>query len=129
MDNLKLFALTFATYGTTENYSSAMRMEFGVDKCAVIYVKRREIVECVGTQISNSTNLRTFSTFETYKYSGMSGVLGSNVTHVKQSLKGRFVRCLTKVLTVFVCLLSDRNKVRAFSGIDALIQHTQMDSE
>ena len=88
-------------------------MEFGVDKCAVMHVKRGEIVESVRTQLSDSINLRSLSATETYKYLGMSEALGINVADMKQSLKERFFGRLKKV---FNSLLAGGNKVRAFNG-------------
>ncbi|KAJ8723807.1 hypothetical protein PYW07_007787 [Mythimna separata] len=97
----------------TETFSSAIRMEFGVDKCAVMHVKRGEVVESVGIQLSDSINLRSLSPTETYKYLGMSEALGINATDMKQSLRERFFGRLKKV---FNSLLSGGNKVRAFNG-------------
>ena len=85
-----------------------------------MHVKRGEIVESVGTQLSDSTNLRALSVSETYKYLGMSEALGINVTDMKQSLKERFFGRLKKVLN---SLLSGGNKVRAFNT-----SATQLDS-
>ena len=47
MDDLKLFAPNklrlMKLMKVTETFSSAIRMEFGVYKCAAMYVKRSEI--------------------------------------------------------------------------------------
>ena len=88
-------------------------MEFGVDKCAVMHVKRGEIMESEGIQLSDSINLRSLSSSETYKYLGMSEALGIDIPDVKQSLRERFFGRLKKVLN---SLLSGGNKVRAFNG-------------
>ncbi|KAJ8736966.1 hypothetical protein PYW07_000237 [Mythimna separata] len=117
MDDLKLFAPNnlqlMELLKITETFSSAIRMEFGVDKCAVMHVKRGEIVESVGTQLSDSIHLRSLCSTETYKYLGMSEALGINAADVKRSLKERFFGRLNKVLN---SLLSGGNKVRAFNG-------------
>ncbi|XP_022814502.1 uncharacterized protein LOC111348202 [Spodoptera litura] len=117
MDDLKLFAPNnlhlMRLLNVTETFSNAIRMEFGVDKCAVLHVKRGEIVESDGTQNSDSTSFRPLSSTETYKYLGMSEALGIDVTVMKQSLRERFFGRLKKVLN---SLLSGGNKVRAYNG-------------
>ena len=117
MDDLKLFAPNnfqlMKLLKVTETFSDAIRMEFGVDKCAVMHVKRGEIMESVGIQLSDSIHLRSLSSTETYKYLGMSEALGINASDVKQSLRERFFGRLNKVLN---SLLSGGNKVRAFNG-------------
>lgn len=117
MDDLKLFGPNnlhlMRLLNVTETFSNAIRMEFGVDKCAVLHVKRGEIVESDGTQNSDSTSFRPLSSTETYKYLGMSEALGIDVTVMKQSLRERFFDRLKKVLN---SLLSGGNKVRAYNG-------------
>ena len=53
MDDLKLFAPNnlqlMELLKVTETFSSAIKMEYDVDKCAVMHVKQGEIVESVGT--------------------------------------------------------------------------------
>ncbi|PZC70922.1 hypothetical protein B5X24_HaOG214608 [Helicoverpa armigera] len=97
----------------TETFSSCIRMEFGVDKCAVMHVKRGGIVKSEEVQLSDSINLRSLSANDTYKYLGMAEGLGINVAVMKQSLRERFFGRLNKVLK---SSLSGGNKVRAFNG-------------
>ncbi|RVE44451.1 hypothetical protein evm_010855 [Chilo suppressalis] len=88
-------------------------MEFGVDKCAVMHVKRGKVVNSTNLQFSETITLKSLSVTETYKYLGMSQSLGLTDGDVKQALKERFFWRLTKVLN---CLLSGANKVRAFNA-------------
>nr|XP_026484151.1 uncharacterized protein LOC113392088 [Vanessa tameamea] len=117
MDDLKLFAPSgsqlMELLKVTETFSNSIGMEFGVDKCAVMHVKRGEIMESDGLQLSDSINFRSLSANESYKYLGVSEALGINVTDMKQSLQERFFGRLKKVLK---SLLSGGNKVRAFNG-------------
>ncbi|RVE41550.1 hypothetical protein evm_013800, partial [Chilo suppressalis] len=117
MDDLKLFAPTklqlMELLKVTETFSKDINMEFGVDKCAVMHVKRGEIVESDGLQLSDSINIRSLSADETYKYLGMSEGLGINGADMKQSVQERFFGRLNKVLK---SVLSGGNKVRAFNG-------------
>ncbi|MBF2463456.1 hypothetical protein ICI39_14075, partial [Listeria welshimeri] len=117
MDDLKLFAPSCSQLmellKVTETFSNSIRMEFGVDKCAVMHVERGGIVESDGIQLSDSINFRSLSANESYKYLGMSEALGINGNDMKQSLRERFFGRLKKVLK---SLLSGGNKVRAFNG-------------
>ena len=61
-----------------------------------MYIKRREIMEFEGLQLSDSIHLRSLSSSKTYKYLGMSEALGINITDMKQSLKERFFGRLRK---------------------------------
>ncbi|CAB3260828.1 unnamed protein product [Arctia plantaginis] len=117
MDDLKLLAsnklqLT-KLLKVTENFSNSIKMEFGVDKCAVMYVKKGVIVESEGIELLDSTKLRSLSATETYKYLGISQSLGIPESNMKQTLQERFFGRLKKVLK---SLLSGGNKVRACNG-------------
>uniref|UniRef100_A0A2H1WHZ3 SFRICE_018216 n=1 Tax=Spodoptera frugiperda TaxID=7108 RepID=A0A2H1WHZ3_SPOFR len=94
-------------------YDTSIRMEFGVDKCAVMHVKRGGIMESEGLELSDFTKLRALSANDTYKYLGMSEGLGINGPDMKQSLRERFFGRLNKVLK---SSLSGGNKVRAYNG-------------
>ena len=117
MDDLKLFAQTDSQLidllRVTENFSNSIRMEFGVDKCAVVHVKQGRMVESEGIQLSDSINLRSLLITETYKYLGMSQALNISEADMKQSLQDRFFGRLKKVLN---SLLTGGNKVRACNG-------------
>ena len=117
MDDLKLFAQSNSQLTgllkVTENFSSSIRMEFGMDKCAVMHVKQGRIVESDSNKLSDSTQLRSLLGTDTYKYLGISQALNINETEVKQSLKERFFGRLKKVLN---SLLSGGNKVRAYNS-------------
>ncbi|CAB3261268.1 unnamed protein product [Arctia plantaginis] len=116
MDDLKLLAPTelqlSALLKVTENFSNSIKMEFGVDKCAVMYVKKGEIVESEGIELSDSTKLRSLSATETYKYFGISQSLGIPESDMKETLQERFFGRLKKVLK---SLLSGGNKAQPSS--------------
>ncbi|XP_063825313.1 uncharacterized protein LOC135074861 [Ostrinia nubilalis] len=117
MDDLKLFAPKrqdlVKLLKTTQVFSNAIRMEFGVDKCAVLHVERGKVVNSPNLQLSETMTLKSLSETETYKYLGMSESLGISVEDIKKSVKERFCSRLTKVLN---SLLSGGNKARAFNG-------------
>lgn len=78
-----------------------------------MYVKRGEIVESEGLQLSDSIKLTALSATKLYKYLGMSQALYISETAMKQALRERFFSRLKKVLK---SLLSGGNKVRAYNG-------------
>ncbi|KAG6446382.1 hypothetical protein O3G_MSEX004456 [Manduca sexta] len=135
MDDLKLFASKqtelIELLKITEKFSNSINMEFGVDKCAVIHVKRGEVVVSDDIQISETVRLKSLSETETYKYLGMPEALGIISADVKQSVRERFFGRLRKILYSF---LSGGNKIRAFNGwgyacTHVLFWYTQMDSD
>lgn len=117
MDDLKLFTPKhqdlIALLNITETFSNAIKMEFGVDKCAVMRVQRGKVVNSPNLQLSERVSLKSLSETDTYKYLGMAESLGVSVGDVKQTVKERFFCRLKKVLN---SLLSGGNKTRAFNG-------------
>ncbi|KAJ0182259.1 hypothetical protein K1T71_001628 [Dendrolimus kikuchii] len=117
MDDLKLFASNepdlIELLKTTERFSKSINMEFGIEKCAVMHVRRGKVVNSPNLQLSENISLKSLSETETYKYLGMSESLGIADADVKQTVKDRFFCRLRKVLT---SLLSGGNKVRAFNS-------------
>ncbi|CAB3227168.1 unnamed protein product [Arctia plantaginis] len=115
MDDLKLFAssssILMNLLEITKTFSKCIRMEFGVDKCAIMHVKRGRVVESDRLELSDSTHFTCLSANETYKYLGMSQALGVNELNMKQSLQERFFSRLKKVLN---SLLSGGNKKSSY---------------
>jgi hypothetical protein len=98
---------------TTEVFGSAIKMEFGVDECAVMHVQRGKVINSTNLHLSETMSLKSISEAETYKYLGMSQSLGIEVEGVKRAMKERFFCRLTKVLN---SLWSCGNKVSAFNA-------------
>ncbi|KAJ0170136.1 hypothetical protein K1T71_014064 [Dendrolimus kikuchii] len=117
MDDLKLFASKkhdlLELLNLTKTFSSSIGMEFGVDKCAVMYVQRGRIINSNGLELSEGMCFKTLSEDETYKYLGISQSLGIVDEDMKQLVTVRFFSRLKKVLN---CLLSGGNKIRAFNS-------------
>ncbi|CAB0030643.1 unnamed protein product, partial [Trichogramma brassicae] len=117
MDDLKLYAPKrpdlVKLLKITEDFSNSIRMEFGVDKCAVMHVQRGKVVNATNLHLSETISLRSLQESETYKYLGMSQSLSIEDGNIKQTIKGRFFCRLTKVLK---SLLSGGNKARAFNA-------------
>ena len=117
MDDLKLFAPKsqdlIKLLKTTEAFSNGIKMEFGVDKCAVMHVQRGKVANSTNLQLSETITLKSLSEAETYKYLGMSQSLGIVDSDIKQAVSERFFCRVTKVLN---SLLSGGNKIRALNA-------------
>lgn len=117
MDDLKLFARNkielIDLLKITESFSKSIKMEFGIDKCAVLHVKKGKILVSERLELSDTTHLQSLSETETYKYLGISENLGIHEADMKQTFRARFLSRLKKVLN---SLLSGGNKVRAYNG-------------
>ncbi|XP_045535408.1 uncharacterized protein LOC106709986 [Papilio machaon] len=117
MDDLKLYASKKSDLMTllkiTDDFSRAIGMTFGVDKCAVINVQKGKVVASENLQLTQDVALVSLSENESYKYLGMSEALGINDKGMKQLVKERFFCRLKKVLK---SLLSGGNKCRAFNS-------------
>lgn len=117
MDDLKLYAPHAAglrrLLDITCDFSSRIRMELGVDKCAVLHVERGRIVASDRVPVTDGVSLRALSEGETYRYLGMSQNIGIDVADVKQAACDVFCGRLAKLCNTF---LSGVNKARAFNG-------------
>ena len=56
---------------TVRIYSQDIGMEFGIEKCALIVMKRGKQVMAEGVELPNQVVIRTLRGKETYKYSGI----------------------------------------------------------
>lgn len=116
MDDLKLFSPNAQRLGEllkiTEDFSNSIRMELGVDKCAIMHVERGHVVRSEGVNVG-SNRIKSLSETETYRYLGMSQTIGVCEADVKQAVCEVFYDRLTKVLD---CFLSGGNKVRAYNA-------------
>nr|XP_034834220.1 uncharacterized protein LOC117990836 [Maniola hyperantus] len=87
MDDLKLLAPNATRLqellNVTTDFSNSIRMELGLDKCAVMHVERGQVTHSAEMSLEPST-IRTLSEAESYRYLGMSQSLGVKETDVKQ---------------------------------------------
>nr|XP_034830874.1 uncharacterized protein LOC117987910 [Maniola hyperantus] len=79
MDDLKLLAPNATRLqellNVTTDFSNSIRMELGLDKCAVMHVERGQVTHSAEMSLEPST-IRTLSEAESYRYLGMSQSLG-----------------------------------------------------
>ena len=75
MNNIKLFAKNEkeleALLQTVTIYSQDIRMEFGIEKCAMIVMKSSKWHMTEGVELPNQVVIRTLGEKETYKYLGI----------------------------------------------------------
>ncbi|CAH2094527.1 unnamed protein product [Euphydryas editha] len=116
MDDLKLLAPNPARLmellKITTEFSGSIRMQLGVDKCAVVHVDRGQVTQSAEISLELS-NFKTLSEAESYRYLGMSQCIGVQEVDMKQAVCEVFFGRLTKVLRSY---LSGANKVRAYNG-------------
>lgn len=102
MDDLKLYARNAEELkkllSIVESFSQAIRMEMGVEKCAVIHVKRGRIIEGEKMILTNEEALPHLEPHESYKYLGIQQALEIRTKDVKSSLKEKLLRRLRLVL-------------------------------
>ena len=74
MNDIKLFAKNEKELETQIHavriYSQDIRMEFGIEKCAMLVMKSRKRYFMDGVKLQNQDKIRTFGEKETFKYLG-----------------------------------------------------------
>lgn len=102
MDDLKLFGKSKkdleSLMNTVRIYSNDMRMEFGIEKCAVVMLKRGKLSESDDLVIDNYDPIRSINGNSSYKYLGI--LEGEDVKHqaMKDSTTTEYFRRVRKVL-------------------------------
>ena len=72
MDDLKLYTKTSnqldSLIQTVRIFSSDIGMKFGIEKCAVLIIKRGKMTQSKGITLPDDTNIRSLKEGEGYKY-------------------------------------------------------------
>ena len=75
MDDLKLYAKSEETLDslvqTVRVFSKDIGMQFGLDKCAALTMKRGRIVKSGGIEFPNDKKIRSLEQDSSYKYLGI----------------------------------------------------------
>ncbi|XP_015189702.1 PREDICTED: uncharacterized protein LOC107073527 [Polistes dominula] len=119
VDDRKLYAATETQLNTllkiTENFTSDIKMQFGIDKCKTTHIERGQwITDDTQRTLQNET-LQNLEKHETYKYLGFEQNTKINHTEIKKYLQKQYNQRLTKILKT---KLNSKNLVKA-------INHTQ----
>ena len=102
MDDLKLYGKTRneleSLMNTVRIFSNDIKMEFGLDKCATLSVKRGKVISTEGIRLPDGNTVRSLQPNETYKYLGILQAEDIKHKEVKQSVRGEYIRRVRKVL-------------------------------
>ena len=102
MDDLKLYAKTEeildSLVQTVRVFSKDIGMQFGLDKCAVLTMKRGRVVKSDGIELPNDKKIRSLEQDDSYKYLG---ILQSNEIQrkeMKDKVGKEYKRRIRKIL-------------------------------
>ncbi|XP_044748928.1 uncharacterized protein LOC123309723 [Coccinella septempunctata] len=79
-------------------FSKDIGMELGIDKCAVVHVKRGRVQEGTGLSVMEDLTIPQLGKQESYKYLGVQQALDIKTTEMKNTYKEKFLNRLKKVL-------------------------------
>uniref|UniRef100_H3AYE9 Reverse transcriptase domain-containing protein n=1 Tax=Latimeria chalumnae TaxID=7897 RepID=H3AYE9_LATCH len=114
MDDLKLYGKLEKELDcllhTTRIFSEDIKMEFGMEKCATVVMKRGKLTESKGMHLSSGQN-RHLEEGEAYKYLGVLEL--DNIQHkMNEKIKAKYNRRVRKILK---SKLSGENMIRAIN--------------
>ena len=95
-DDIKLFAKSEKELETLTQtvgiYSQDIRMEFSIEKCAMLVMKSGERHFTDGMELTNQDKIRTFGEKETYKYLGILKADTIKQEKMKEKIKKEYFR-------------------------------------
>lgn len=102
MDDLKLFAANREEMRRlleiVSSFSQTIGMEMGLDKCAVLDVKRGRVAEGPEIKLWNESKISCLGPQETYKYLGIQQALDIKTPEVKDNFKTKYFARLRSLL-------------------------------
>ncbi|XP_044755067.1 uncharacterized protein LOC123314020 [Coccinella septempunctata] len=102
IDDLKLYAANEEQLRSllriVISYTKDIRMEMGLDKCAIIHVKRGKLAQGGEIFVENDLAIQELSQGETYKYLGIQQALEIRTSHQKEAFKNKFFDRVRKIL-------------------------------
>ena len=115
MNDLKIYASgerdLHQSLRVVQEYTQAVGMELGLDRCAVAHLKRGRIGDLgQDTQLVDGSILHHLNAGETYTYLGIEQRSTQEVSRVKESLRSRYQRLLRQIWS---SELSGKNKIAA----------------
>jgi Reverse transcriptase (RNA-dependent DNA polymerase) len=101
VDDLKLYATSKAQLGsqleTVKTFSDDIRMEFGLDKCAVVHAVKGQVVDHDAVILMCGTAIQALGKDDSYKYLGIHQLLGTNVTEVRKQVQKKVLERVIKL--------------------------------
>ena len=114
MDDLKLFAKNEkgldSLVQTVRVFSEDIGMEFGIDKCAMLVLKRGKFERSEGIQLPDNEQIKSLGEKEGYKYLGILEADGVLEKDMKEKLSKEYSR---RVRKVFQSKLNGGNTIKA----------------
>ena len=102
MDDLKLFAgnenQLHNLVHTVRIFSEDIRMEFGLDKCAVLIMKRGKVERSDGIEMPDGRTIREVDNESGYKYLGILEADGIKHNKMKEIVSREYIRRVKKIL-------------------------------
>lgn len=102
MDDLKIYASNSEQLqGLLElvnRFSRAIKMEFGVEKCAILHMKRGKVTNEASVQLMDTTEINALEPGTTYKYLGFQQGLTIDNTQMKKKVENELRHRIKKVL-------------------------------
>ena len=116
MDDIKLFAKNEKELGTLIHavriYSHDIGMEFSIEKCALLVMKRCKRHQTDGMELPNQDKVRTPKKKETYKYLGILEADTIKQVEMKEKIQKEYLRRTRKILET---KLSSRNLMKGIA--------------
>ena len=113
VDDLKLYAQSESDINrlikTTEEFSSDIKMNFGIDKCAKLVTKKGKIIS---EQVHDDLNFTYLTEENSYKYLGYNQQLIRNEKQIKVRLINTFMK---RVETLLRTELTGKNKIKGIN--------------
>ncbi|CAB3382611.1 Hypothetical predicted protein [Cloeon dipterum] len=100
-----------------EKFSDTIKMEFGLDKCAAVHVRKGKVVE--GAEVLELLNGEVIDSLEeggSYKYLGMQQLLQINSNDVRKLVEKKVLARVRKNRSEFVEVIQEKNL--AFGALD-----------
>ena len=117
MDDLKLFMMNEVelkqALTIVKTFSSDIKMIFGLDKCAVVNIKKGVVMRGGGMDVDQNTHIKSLEVEETYKYLGMEEAEGIMQVKMKNRVKKEY---FDRVKNILRTQLNAKNKITAING-------------
>ena len=102
MDDLKLYSKSEMALDsliqTVRIFNDNIGMQFGIDKCAMLVMKKGKIVKSDGIQLPNNKVIKSLEERESYQYLGVLEADEVMVNELKDKVKKEYYRRVRKVL-------------------------------
>ena len=102
MDDLKLYSknekVLDSLIQTVRVFSQDIRMEFGIDKCATIVLKRGKLVKSDGIKLPDGKEMKSLNEGDGYKYLGVTEADEIKKKEMKEKVGKEYKRRIRKIL-------------------------------